>query len=159
MSRLLRSTCVGLIAMACSYSSSYQPIPDNPWLVIYKSSGGPGPVISEIALYRDGRIFWRADPGTLHQSRLTEVEISKVSRALGDSELAEGVRELAALGYQSGCCDVEDIVVRGRTEFDLACWNEAPPSSVVQLLSTVGHAVRAHFGPVEILCGDWRHAT
>jgi len=155
MNRLVQVAVVGLVAMACSYSlPSYQPIPADPWLVIYKSSGGPAPFIDEVALYSDGRILWRADPATLHQSRLTELELAKVSRALADAELAEGIQELAEIGYRSGCCDAEDVVVRGRIEFDLACWNEMPPASVVRLLSALKEVVRAHFGSVEILCEE-----
>lgn len=104
--RTIVAIMIAAIAVACSHMR-----PPEPPLVVAHSSGGPGPTITFVTIHENGVIELDTG-GRKHRAQIDAEEANGVLTLARSPELQGELRQMKSRGYQSGCCDMEDIFLQ-----------------------------------------------
>jgi hypothetical protein len=131
------------VCLSMTACSSVPPSPPRHgyFLTVSHSSGGDGPIVSDLYFYGDSRLELDAFGEEPWRSKLTPLE----SRRLTELLESRGFEEAEDRNYPGDCCDVEDIAVRYRGHaLIFPCGGEAP-KALQDLGALVNDIAWSHF--------------
>jgi hypothetical protein len=130
-------------------------------VVFAHSSGGPAPIITFVTIKSEGVIVLNAGSRPISR-RIDRVEAAAIIAAVRTPGMQTALEKLRALGYESGCCDREDVFIEvDRIITEAPVWSSSYevvdgvlhteeravlPAELIELLARVDRIARSAFG-------------
>jgi hypothetical protein len=135
---------VCLSMTACSSIPASTPRPGY-FLTVSYSSGGQGPLVSNLYFYGDSRLELDAFGEEPWRSKLTPLESRRLAELLESQGFEETQASIEGRDFPWDCCDLEDIAVRYRGHAVLFPCGEEAPKALQDLGTLVNDIAWSHF--------------